>query len=211
MVTPEYFQGIPRYLTQAEVRAFLSAITSPRDRTLFAVIYHYGLRVSEVGLLLRANVDLTRDRIIVKRVKGGSWSERPLFATTRTLLTRHLAVQDGVPTDPLFPGRGGPLRKRQIQELYERYRNRAGLERRSTCHSLRHSIATHLLDAGMSLEFVQDHLGHRRIETTTIYARITDRHRAARFRELERSPWIVQPSIVAEETPSPSEGKENVE
>lgn len=100
----------------------------------------------------------------------------------------------GAPADsPLFPGRSGPLRKRQIQALFTRYRDRAGLDRRYTCHGLRHSIATHLLDAGVSLEFVQDHLGHQSIRSTSIYARITDQRRAAVFRELEASPWIVNP------------------
>jgi integrase/recombinase XerD len=70
-------------------------------------------------------------------------------------------------------------------------RERAGLARHFTTHSLRHSIATHLLDAGASLELVQDHLGHRNIRSTAIYARITDRHREAFMRSIERSPWIV--------------------
>ncbi|MCH7549141.1 MAG: tyrosine-type recombinase/integrase [Candidatus Krumholzibacteriota bacterium] len=64
------FQSLPRYMTQTEVRAFFRAITTLRDQTLFSLIYHYGLRVSEVGLLERADVNLVRFRIIVKRVKG---------------------------------------------------------------------------------------------------------------------------------------------
>jgi integrase/recombinase XerC len=106
----------------------------------------------------------------------------------------YLGTDVGSPEGPLFPGRRGPLRKRQIQELFVRYRDQAGLQPRYTCHCLRHSIATHLLDAGMSLEFVQDHLGHRSIRSTSIYARITDRHRAAIFLRLEQSPWIIKPT-----------------
>jgi site-specific recombinase XerD len=80
---------------------------------------------------------------------------------------------------------------------------KAGLPQRLTTHSLRHSIATHLLDAGASLEFVQDHLGHRNIRSTAIYARITDRHREALFRRLESSPWIVQPGSSPPPPPPP--------
>ncbi len=186
-------QQLPRYLTQAETRAFFGGIENQRDLVLFALVYNYGLRVGEVALLRRSDVDLERSRIVVKRLKGGAWTEQPLFAVTARLLRSYLT---GTPADengPLLIGRSGALKKRQIQTLFARYRDRAGLSARFTCHSLRHSIATHLLDAGVSLEFVQDHLGHQSIRSTSIYARITDHHRAALFRQLETSPWIVQP------------------
>lgn len=196
-------QHLPRYLTQPELQAFFRAIIDARDRALFAVVYHYGLRVSEVGLLLRGDVDLARHRIVVKRVKGGYWTERPLFAASEGLLRRYFAGARGDAIDPLFAGRGGPLQKRQIQDLFCRYRSSSGLDPHYTAHSLRHSIATHLLDAGVSLEFVQDHLGHRSIRSTSIYARITDRHRAAVFHRLERSPWIVDPGRSGEAPTAP--------
>jgi integrase len=191
-------QRLPRYFTQPELQAFFAAIRDSRDRALFSLIYHYGLRMGEVALLQRQDIDLERGRIIIKRLKGGFWAERPLFAATTGLLRTHLASANVGPEDPLFQGRCGPLRKRQIQSLFTRYRDQAGLPCRLTCHSLRHSIATHLLDAGMSLEFVQDHLGHQSIRSTSIYARITDRHRAEVFRRLESSPWIVRPGETLE-------------
>jgi integrase len=138
-------------------------------------------------------VDLERGRIVIKRLKGGAWTEQPLFSATARLLRRYLGNWPASPSEPLFQGRRGSLQKRQIQSLFVRYRDLVGLDRRYTCHGLRHSIATHLLDAGVALEFVQDHLGHQSIRSTSIYARITDHHRLALFRELERSPWIVQP------------------
>lgn len=179
-------------MTQTEVRAFLHAIVSARDHALFSLIYLYGLRVSEVALLERGDVDFDRSRIVIRRVKGGVWTERPLFSSVRELVDP-LLTRNAQPERPLFVGRDGPLKKRRIQALFTSYRDAAGLARHYTCHSLRHSIATHLLDAGLPLEFVQDHLGHRKLSSTTIYARITDHHRAAVFRELENSPWIVSP------------------
>jgi integrase len=203
-------QRLPKYLTQLEVRAFFAAISDLRDATLFSLIYQYGLRVGEVALLCRGDVDLERSRLIVKRLKGGAWTEQPLFAATASLLRQYLYGVSVDPDRPLFAGRSGPLQKRQIQSLFSRYRDRARLDRRYTCHGLRHSIATHLLDAGVALEFVQDHLGHQSIRSTSIYARITDRHRLALFRKLEKSPWIVQPARVGQEdrrsTPLPEEG-----
>jgi len=193
-------QRPPRYLTQDDIRRFFSVIDSPRDRALFALIYHHGLRVGEVGRLGRGDISLSRGRIVIRRLKGGRWSEQPIFAGTLVLLGEHLAHSPaGDPSTPLFPGRSGPLKKRWIQSLFQRYARRAQLPEYATCHSLRHSIATHLLDAGQTLQFIQEHLGHQNIRSTTIYARITDRHRAEVFRQLESSPWIVQV------TPQPSE------
>jgi len=187
-------QRLPRYLTQDEVRAFFGVMSAPRDRALFTIIYLYGLRVAEVGLLTRGDIDLDRSRIVVRRLKGGAWAERPLFSSARDLLAGHVLTLNGAgPAGPLFPGNRGPLRKRQIQSLFVRHRDAAGLPPTATAHSLRHSIATHLLDAGVSLEFVQDHLGHQSIRSTSVYAKITSRHREALFHQLESSPWIVQP------------------
>lgn len=187
-------QTIPRYLPQADVQAFFGVISKLRDRALFILVYHYGLRVSEVALLTREDVDLARAVIVIRRVKGGSWAERPLFSSTIAVLRAYLAERSPGTGTALFLGRrNAPLQKRRIQALFTRYRGLAGLSPRVTCHSLRHSIATHLLDAGASLEFVQDHLGHRDIRSTTIYARLTNHRRLALFQKLESSPWIVQP------------------
>lgn len=185
-------QRLPRYLTQDEVRAFLAAIRSPRDRALFAFIYLYALRVGEVPLHCRTEVDFGRHRIIIKRQKGGFWTERPLFSRVEELF-REAGIEDLPTESPLFPGQGGPLRKRQIQALFTRYRDLAGLPSRYTTHGLRHAMATHLLDAGEAVPFVQDHLGHRDVRSTLIYARVTDRNREAAFARIEASPWIVQP------------------
>lgn len=194
------FQPLPRYLSQPEVAAFFSVIPDLHDRTLFGLMYFYGLRVSEVSLLVRRDVDLTRARITIKRVKRGYWSERPLFAAASELLLAYLAPDYLLDDAPLFAGRSGPLHKRRIQERFTRYRDAAGLPANVGCHALRHSIATHLLDAGMSLGFVQEHLGHRNPASTAIYARISDRNRQRIFAALDQSPDIVRPaSLVTRE------------
>ena len=203
-ILPHLHQRPPRYFTQEQVLRFFGVIADPRDRTLFALMYHHGLRVGEVLLLRCYDVDLLRGRVLVRRLKGGSWGEQILFASTATMLRAHFVRTTCAAGDALFPGRDGPLQRRQIQLRFVRYRALAGLASHYTTHSLRHSIATHLLDAGASLEFVRDHLGHRNIRSTAIYARITDRHREAAFRRLAASPWIVQPAgAPPHNTPSP--------
>lgn len=187
---------VPRYFTQEEVRRFFAVIGRLRDRVLFILIYHHGLRVGEVALLCCGDVDLERSRILVRRLKGGMVSEQVLLASTRELLRRYLPV-DVDRARPLFCGQRGSLRKRRVQALFANFRTSAGLRVDLTCHSLRHAIATHLLDADVSLEVIQDRLGHQSPRSTSWYARVTSHHRAAVFRELESSPWIVQP------TPSP--------
>jgi len=205
--TPSSSQRLPRYLTQADVSAFFGAIADLRDRTLFTLAYLYGLRVSEVALLERSDVDFARRRIVIKRVKNGVWTERPLFRSAEYVLRDYLPSETASDVKTLFPGRNGPLQKRQIQDLFARYRDAADLPSHVGCHSLRHSIATHLLDAGVSLEFVQDHLGHKNIRSTSIYAKITDQNRAAVFEKLEASPWIVRPDLRDHPDPSkPAEG-----
>jgi integrase/recombinase XerC len=185
-------QRPPRYLTQDEIGRFFAVVANLRDRALFALMYHHGLRVGEVLLLRRVDLDLDRGRLLVRRLKGGAWSEQIIFTGTAAILRAYVARLTGAHDEPLFPGRAGPLRRRQIQLRFVRYRKDAGLPEHSTTHSLRHSIATHLLDAGASLEFVQDHLGHQNIRSTAIYARVTNRLRDSQMRSLERSPLIVQ-------------------
>lgn len=180
-----------RYFNQAQTAHFFSVITDPRDRALFAVIYHYGLRVSEATLLHVEDVDLARGRIVIRRLKHGQGGERPLFNDTAHLLQAYLEVR--LPTgSAFFTGRQGTLKRQRIQQLFRQYARHAGLDNGFTVHSLRHSIATHLLEAGQDIAYVQDHLGHVNIQNTLIYAKLTDRRRDAIFRQLEESEEIVK-------------------
>jgi integrase/recombinase XerD len=90
-----------------------------------------------------------------------------------------------------FTGRKGPLQKRQVQKLFTDYTGAAGIKERSV-HALRHSMAVHLLEAGRGIEYVADHLGHKNIQNTRIYAQITNPLREQVFRELEQHPKIVR-------------------
>ena len=91
----------------------------------------------------------------------------------------------------LFTGRKGPLQKRQVQQLFIDYASVAGIQERSV-HALRHSMAVHLLEAGRGIEYVADHLGHKNIQNTRIYAQSTHPLREQVFRELEQHPKIVR-------------------
>ena len=184
-------RNLIKYLTREQTTRFFRVIDDHRDRALFACIYHYGLRVSEATLLQLTDVDFECMRIFIHRVKHGIGGERPLLANTADLIQAYLPVRlrTGV---ALFTGRQGGLQRQRIQQLFRRYADAAGLERSFTVHCLRHSIATHLLEAGQDIEYVRDHLGHVNIQNTIIYAQITNGRREKVFRELEQSPEIVK-------------------
>jgi integrase len=98
-------------------------------------------------MLTLEDVDLKNHRIRIRRLKNGLDGEKPLWRHTAKLLRAHLRVRrDAGPY--FFTGREGPLKKRQVQNLFEKYAEAAGIKGRSV-HGLRHSIAVHLLDAGL--------------------------------------------------------------
>jgi len=180
-----------KYLRQVEIVQLFSVITDRRDRALFATIYHYGLRVSEAASLPRSDVNFCHQTLFIRRVKNGMSSEYPLLKNTARLLKRYLPIR--IPLgDALFTGRQGQMSQRRIQQLFKGYARKAGLDRKYTVHSLRHSIATHLLDAGLDIADVQVHLGHARIESTRHYAQITDKRRLEAFRTIEKCVEIVK-------------------
>ncbi len=178
-----------KYLSKDELERFFFYVKNPRDRALFGLIYLYGLRVSEAALLRLEDVDLGKKRIFIHRVKGGIGGQRPLFNAALKLLKKYLKVRlkrgDG-----LFTGRQGDISRKRIHQLFKGYARKAGLDPKFTVHSLRHSIATHLLESGEAIEFVRDHLGHKNIQNTIIYAQITDRRREEVYRRLEDSDEI---------------------
>jgi integrase len=180
-----------KYLSQEELERFFLCVKNPRDKALFGLIYLYGLRASEATLLKLSHIDFEKKRVFIHRVKGGMSGERPLFRTAETLLRRYLKarLETG---GGLFTGRQGSLKRQRIYQLFKGYAREAGLDVRYSVHSLRHSIATHLLEAGEGIEFVRDHLGHRSIQNTMIYAQITDSRREEAFRRVERSSKIAR-------------------
>jgi site-specific recombinase XerD len=191
---------IPRekytYLTTREVDLLFEQITDLRDRALFGTMYYFGLRASEVALLLREYVNFRTRRIYIPRLKGGIPGEKVMTSDCRRLLQSYLqARRDLLPY--LFPSRNSrPISRKRIDALFRRYATRAGLPpHKRHSHCLRHSIATHLIDAGQTLEYVQDHLGHKSIKSTGVYAKISDakRERVAYQIELSREVAKIKP------------------
>ena len=159
-------------LTRREVERFFAQITDERDRALFAAMYAFGLRASEVGLLLREHVDLHTRRIHIPRLKGGVAGEKSLSAEYLRLLRAYLHTRsDALPY--LFPSRNArPVSRQRIDRLFRLYAQQAKLPpSKRHSHCLRHSVAAHLLEDGHALEEVQAHLGHKSIHSTVVYTK----------------------------------------
>jgi integrase/recombinase XerD len=184
-------QPLPRYMSQAEVKCFLGVMKDRRDRALFGLIYLYGLGAGEATLLKVQDVDFNGNKIFIPRLKNGYTGVKPLRQDARKLLKSYLRVrtQHG---DALFTSRQEALTKRRIEQLFKQYLANAGIDNRYVVHSLRHSIAIHILDAGEDIAYVQDHLGHRNIRNTQVYAKISDVTRTRVMRRLEYSHEIVK-------------------
>jgi site-specific recombinase XerC len=103
------------------VRALFATISHVRDRATFALTYAFGLRVGEIELLDRENIDLQRERIRIHRLKGGLSGERAVFRNLLPLLRQYLASRTDADR-ALFFGRQGRLKRRQIQNLFRRFR-----------------------------------------------------------------------------------------
>jgi site-specific recombinase XerD len=162
------------FLTQDELRRLLKVIRSKRDKAIFLVAYRHGLRASEIGLLQRADVDAKQGRVSIHRLKGSISAVYPMRPDVLKAIRSYLRTRADESPYLFMSNRGVPISRYMLHHLMQMYGAVAGLpvEKRKF-HCLKHSIATHLLDAGADLAFVKDWLGHANIQNTTIYARLT--------------------------------------
>ena len=169
---------LPRHMGQNELDALFGSIKSPRDRAMFLLMLRCGMRVGEVAKLTLDAIDLTGQRLLIHDAKWGK--DRVVYMSddaTATLIeylkTRALSQTDTVFLNEKGPYRGQPLTIRGIQKRMDYYRKKTGL--RVSCHHLRHTMATQMLNADAQLVTIQDLLGHSWITTTQRYCRVSNR------------------------------------
>ena len=162
------------FLTQDELRRLFKVMKSKRDKAIFLVAYRHGLRASEIGLLRRADVDTKQGRVSIHRLKGSISGVYPMQPDVLKAIRSYLRTRADESPYLFLSNRQVPMSRYMLHHLMQTYGEVAGLplEKRKF-HCLKHSIATHLLDAGADLAFVKDWLGHANIQNTTIYARLT--------------------------------------
>jgi integrase len=177
--------GTMQYLTQEELKRLFAVIRDKRDKALFLLAYRHGLRASEIGLLQRTDVDLKQGRITIHRLKGSLSGIYPLQPDAIKLLRAYLRARTDSSPYLFISNRGVPINRRTLWCAMQTYGEKAGVppEKRKF-HSLKHSIATHLLDARGELRFVQDWVGHKNVQNTTKYAQLTNPRRDEEARKL---------------------------
>jgi site-specific recombinase XerD len=168
---------LPRYLKDEEVIRLFQIIRGLRDRAIFMLMLRCGLRVEEVAHLRLQDLDLTQRRVLVCRGKGNKDRVVYISHDADRALRGYLKSRSSSKVQEIFlvnkgTCRGMPISVRGIQKRMEYYARKAGLE--ISCHHLRHTMATQLLNADADLVTIQDLLGHTRIKTTQRYAKISN-------------------------------------
>ena len=178
-------QDLPRPMAEDEVVAFFRVIDALRDRTMFLLMLRCGLRVGEVSRLCWSAIALTQGTVRIENSKGHV--DRVVYLSpdvTKALRQWHRLRVAPVPS--VFPSRvtrkgGAPLTARQIRNRMTRYLQMAGITKPYSPHSLRHTFATQLLNAGASLEVVKELMGHRSLDVTLRYTQLYDRTKRAQY------------------------------
>jgi integrase/recombinase XerD len=169
---PRKAKRLPDVLTVDEVRRLLSAEDNMRHRLLLELLYGCGLRVSEAIGLKREQINFEEGLLTVREGKGRKDRHVSLPVSIRSKLKAYLDARcDESPY--VFNTRSGHLRVKSAQVIVDEAARKAGIKKNVTPHTLRHSYATHLLEAGTDIRIIQRLLGHSDIKTTQIYTPIS--------------------------------------
>jgi len=161
--------------SQEEMARFLDSIDIKivcglRDRALFELAYAAGLRVGEIVKLNVEDIDFESRQIFIRCGKWNKDRVVPVGDIALSLLSKYLSVRKDNKNEPVFTGSNGRIGPGAIVKRFQKWLHLAGIERQGLCiHSIRHSVATHLLENGADLRYVQELLGHKSIETTVRY------------------------------------------
>lgn len=166
---------LPDVLSLEEVRNIFFAVRNPKHRLLLMIIYGAGLRVGEAVKLKLEDIDWDRKMIHIRSAKGKKDRFTVLSEVVRWGLREYCAAFR--PTNYLFEGQGNRpnLSTRSAENIFRSAVEKAGIRKKVTPHSLRHSFATHLLEQGVDLRIIQVLLGHASSKTTEIYTHVSRR------------------------------------
>jgi len=166
---------LPVVLSQQEIQSLFSVVRNLKHRVILMTIYSAGLRLNEAIHLKVSDIDSQRMMIRVEQGKGDK--DRYTLLANRTLDILREYWREYRPKDWLFYGHSfeRPLSSRTVQVVFGRALHQAGIKKPATVHTLRHSFATHLLEAGTDLYHIQHLLGHKSPKTTTLYLHLSRR------------------------------------
>jgi Site-specific recombinase XerD len=172
---PRRQRKLPNVLSSEEVLQLIGSVSNMKHRTLLSLLYSSGLRIGEAVRLKPQDIDPARKVIKIRQAKGAKDRYTVLSGAAYDMLKAYMLQEK--PMHWLFPGADPTkhLTERTMQHVFERARDQLGLRSTATLHTLRHSFATHLLEEGTDLRYIQELLGHASPKTTQIYTHVTVR------------------------------------
>ncbi|BDD12581.1 integrase (plasmid) [Fulvitalea axinellae] len=170
---PRSGRNLPTVLSQTEMSALLKGIPNVKHKTIVTVIYSCGLRISELISMKVSDIDYGSRRILLKQAKGKKDRYVPLAERTELMVRAYLKRYN--PEEYLFEGpSGGQYSPSSVRKFLKRYSKAVGIKKNVCPHTLRHSCATHLLENGVDLRYIQHLLGQNDSKTTEVYTHITE-------------------------------------
>ena len=164
---------LPIVLSKEEVARMLNLTKNPKHHFLISLMYSAGLRVSEAIKIRMRDFDFDRGLIVVRCGKGGKDRYTLLSEKLMPILKKQMALKKS--SDYLFTGAQGKghLTSESAEKIVKKAAQAANVAKKVSCHTLRHSFATHLLEDGTDIRYIQELLGHKKLETTQIYTKVT--------------------------------------
>lgn len=170
--TPKIDKKLPTVLTREEVKRLLDAAPALKSRLMLEMLYSTGLRVSECTHLKVADIELDSKTGWVRHGKGAK--DRPMILANHLIDDIRKYLSEKKPEDYVFSNsKGLPLTTRNLQKIVKNAAKVAGISKKVSPHTLRHSFATHLLESGTDLRKIQELLGHSNLQTTQIYTKVS--------------------------------------
>jgi integrase/recombinase XerD len=172
---PRREKRLPNVLSKNEVKSILEAPTNLKHRAMLSLIYACGLRRSELLSLTKFDIDSKRMVVIIRMAKGKKDRIVPLSPKILSLLRDYYKSYN--PKEFLFEGQGGgEYSEKSLENVFKQSLLKANNKKPVTLHWLRHSYATHLLESGTDLRYIQDLLGHKSSKTTEIYTHVSTKN-----------------------------------
>lgn len=166
---------LPKVLNETELKRMFAAVPNLKHKAILFTAYSAGLRVSETVRLRVQDIDSKRMQIFVQRAKGKKDRVVPLSVLVLDVLRQYIKMHVPRPADYLFtdPDGKAAYSERSAQKVFQQAREKAGINKEVTFHSLRHSFATHLLEKGVDVKYIKELLGHFDIRTTERYLHVS--------------------------------------
>lgn len=172
---PKKEKKLPNVLSEEEVVNILHALDNQKHKTILYITYSAGLRVGEIVRLKVSDVDSDRMLIHVRQGKGKKDRYTVLSKVALKQLRKYYSLYD--PKNWIFPGRDpkSHLTERTVQRVFKNACRKGKIRKKVSVHSLRHSFATHLLERGTDLRYIQELLGHKSSKTTQVYTHVSNK------------------------------------